>query len=392
MIEQRSRPFVLLLISAACIFIIIWGIRSSAYIINPILLAGIITITVLPLPEKLKKRGLPGWLSLVLTILAVVGVMAIVLLLVIVSIGKFSSALPELAAQTQARQAEESAAVVAPPPPVSGTYPAPFQLSMTIAQITDQLDGAINSQQFSELATKIIGLVANSVFLLFITMLIFAFMLSAAISLPRPSRLGLNPDSPLLDQATKYTSDVRKYMVVMTIINFLVGLGDTILLYIMGIPFALLWGVLAWVMGYIPSIGFWIALIPPVLLAWAKYGVESALIVFLFYVLINGAVQNLLQPKMMGDRLKISPVVVFVSLFVWAWLLGGIGAILAVPCTLLIVSILDSFDSTRWVVALLRVGTESEPGEKRAAIDQLKSSWERVRGLFPHSGSQSEQS
>jgi predicted PurR-regulated permease PerM len=245
MIEQKSRPFVLLLISAACIFIIIWGIRSSAYIINPILLAGIITITVLPLPERLKKRGLPGWLSLVLTILAVVGVMAVVLLLVIVSIGKFSSELPNLAAQTQARQAEESAAIVAPPPPVSGAYPAPVQLSMTIAQITDQIDRAINSQQFSEIATKIIGLVANSVFLLFITMLIFVFMLSAAISLPRPSRLGLDPDSPLLGQATKYTSDVRKYMVVMTIINFLVGLGDAILLYFMGIPFALLWGVLA---------------------------------------------------------------------------------------------------------------------------------------------------
>jgi predicted PurR-regulated permease PerM len=145
-------------------------------------------------------------------------------------------------------------------------------------------------------------------------------------------------------------------------------------------------------MGYIPSIGFWLALIPPVLLAWAKYGVQQALIVFLMYVLINGAVQNLLQPKMMGDRLKISPVVVFVSLFVWAWLLGGIGAILAVPCTLLIVSILDSFDSTRWLVALIRVGTESEPGEKLAAIDQLKNSWGRVRGLFAHNGSQSEQS
>ena len=99
----------------------------------------------------------------------------------------------------------------------------------------------------------------------------------------------------------------------------------------MGVDYAVLWGLLAWFMGYIPSIGFMIALIPPVLMAYAQYGLQTALIVLVGYILINGGVQNFFQPKVMGQSLKISPVVVFVGLFIWGYLLGGIGAILAVP-------------------------------------------------------------
>lgn len=95
----------------------------------------------------------------------------------------------------------------------------------------------------------------------------------------------------------------------MTLVNFLVGLGDTVILLIIGVDFAVLWGLLAWVLGYIPSVGFWLALVPPVLLAYAEFGIGTALIVFVAYVLINGGVQNLLQPKLMGEGLKIYPMV-----------------------------------------------------------------------------------
>ena len=146
---------------------------------------------------------------------------------------------------------------------------------------------------------------------------------------------------------TALTEDVRKYMTVLTGINFLVGMGDTVFLMILGVDYALLWGLLAWFMGYIPSIGFIIALIPPVLMAYAQYGLQTALVVLVGYILINGGVQNFIQPKVMGQRLKISPVVVFVGLFIWGYLLGGIGAILAVPMTLLVLIIMENFEGTR---------------------------------------------
>lgn len=208
-------------------------------------------------------------------------------------------------------------------------------------------------------------------------------MLSAAVTLPRVERLNLSADNHIVARLSDLTEDVRHYVSIMTVINFLVGLGDAILLWILGVDFALLWGILAWFLGYIPTVSFWLALIPPTILAWAQFGWTTALIVFIGYVLINGMVQTFLQPKIMGDRLRISPLVVFVSLFVWGWLLGGIGAILAVPLTLLIFGFLDSFEVTRWLVTLLRITLERRDDEQREALERLRGLWDRV-SVFGH--------
>ena len=193
---------------------------------------------------------------------------------------------------------------------------------------------------------------------------IFFFMISAALALPAPSRLGLDPNNPTMGRVTHLTEDVRKYMTVLTGINFLVGLGDTVFLMFMGVDYAVLWGLLAWFMGYIPSIGFIIALIPPVLMAYAQYGLQTALIVLVGYILINGGVQNFIQPKMMGKSLKISPVVVFVGLFIWGFLLGGIGALLAVPMTLLVLIMMENFEGTRSLAILMRYTGEEKKKRK----------------------------
>ena len=154
------------------------------------------------------------------------------------------------------------------------------------------------------------GLLASVINLLVqfgLALVIFFFMISAAMALPTPSRLGLDPNAPGIGRVSALTEDVRKYMTVLTLVNFLVGLGDTLFLLFLGVDFAVLWGLLAWFMGYIPSIGFIIALIPPVLLAYAQYGLQTALVVLIGYILINGGVQNFYQPKVMGQRLRISP-------------------------------------------------------------------------------------
>ena len=171
-------------------------------------------------------------------------------------------------------------------------------------------------------------------------------------------------------------------MTVLTGVNFLVGMGNTVFLLFLGVDYAVLWGMLAWFMGYIPSIGFLIALVPPVLMAYAQYGLPTALIVLVGYILINGGVQNFYQPKVMGDRLKISPVVVFVGLFVWGYLLGGIGAILAVPMTILVLTIMENFEGTRSLAVLMRYTGQEKKAERQAAADQVKGLWGKVKGTF----------
>jgi predicted PurR-regulated permease PerM len=171
-------------------------------------------------------------------------------------------------------------------------------------------------------------------------------------------------------------------MTVLTEINLLVGLGNTAFLLILGVDYALLWGLLAWFMGYIPSIGFIIALIPPVLMAYAQYGLDTALIVLIGYILINGGVQNFYQPKVMGDRLKISPVVVFIGLFVWGYLFGGIGALLAVPQTMLVLILMENFEGTRSLAILMRYTGETKAGERQEALGHVKGLWGKVKGAF----------
>jgi len=356
--NNASGRMVVSLVAAAAIFVILFGIRGSATIINPILLATVITITVLPIPSRLTKRGVPGWLALVLSILMVVVILGLVIATVFFSVAKLSTELPTYMASASEQATEDLSAS-------EGS-----ETSTQIELVTTSASPIVQSLLASLLDLLVVFGMALA---------IFFFMISAAISLPPPSRMGLDPGNPTFGRIGELTEDVRKYMTVLTGINFLVGLGDTIFLMYMGVDFALLWGLLAWFMGYIPSVGFIIALIPPVLMAYAQYGLQSAIIVAIGYILINGGVQNFVQPKIMGNSLKISPVVVFVGLFIWGYLLGGIGAILAVPMTLLVVIIMENFEGTRPLAILMRYTGEEHEEEMKEAQEHVKGLWGKVK-------------
>jgi predicted PurR-regulated permease PerM len=348
---------VVYLVAAASIFVILFGIRGSAQIINPILLAAVITITVLPLPSRLTKRGMPGWLALVLSILMVVVILGLIIATVFFSITKLSTDLPQYMTSASEQASGSS---------------TPTESSAIITQIVDAI------QTIGPAMQNMLANVTNLLVQFGLALVIFFFMISAALSLPTPSRLGLDPNTPAIGRITALTGDVRKYMTVLTGVNLLVGLGDAILLWVLGVDYALLWGLLAWFMGYIPSIGFIIALIPPVLLAYAQYGLQTATIVLIGYILINGGVQNFIQPKVMGQSLKISPVVVFVGLFVWGYLLGGIGAILAVPMTMLVLIIMENFEGTRPLAILMRYTGDKDNTEREQAVKHIKGVFNRV--------------
>jgi len=352
---------VIYLVALACIFVILFGVRASASILNPILLAAVITITVLPVPSKLTKRGLPGWLSMVLSILMVVILLGLVIATVFFSVAKLSSEIPAYQEDAITQATEDASS--------TGDLTLSIEIQQTTTSIGPLVEGFITS-------------ILNILVTFGLALVIFFFMISAALALPTPSRMGLDPSSSVIKRVAQLTEDVRKYMTVLTGVNFLVGMGDTIFLLFLGVDYALLWGLLAWFMGYIPSIGFIIALIPPVLMAYAEFGLQTALIVAAGYILINGGIQNFVQPKIMGNRLKISPLVVFVGLFIWGYLLGGIGAILAVPMTLLVLIVMENFEGTRPLAVLMRYTGEEKKEERQAAAQHVKGLWGKVKGTF----------
>ncbi len=283
--------------------------------------------------------------------------LGLVILTVFFSVTKLSVELPTYMAEATQQVAADS-----------GTETSTTTTELTV-QIGPILQGVITT-------------VLNLLVQFGLALVIFFFMISAAMALPGVVRLGLDPNAPVIGRISHLTKDIRRYMSILTVVNFIVGMGDTVFLLFLGVDYALLWGLLAWFMGYIPSIGFIIALIPPVLMAYVQYGLQTALVVLVGYILINGGVQNFIQPKIMGQGLKISPVVVFVGLFVWGFLLGGIGAILAVPMTLLVLMIMENFEGTRMLAVLMRYTGEEKKEERQAAAQHVKGLWSKVKDTF----------
>ena len=360
--NKLSGQLAIFLVSIAAIIVILLGVREFSTVINPTLLALVITITVLPIPGKLTKRGIPAWISLILTILMVILILGLVIMTIFFSAIRLSSDLPAYVVNASVKYNESLSTLVTG----SGNGPTPSQILIQIGPLIQK-----------------IASVAGSILLQFgISLAIFFFMINAAIALPGASRLGLDPNSNAIKNISTLTEDVRHYMNILTGMNFLVGMGNTVFLWALGVDYAILWGILAWFMGYVPSIGFIIALIPPLLLAWAQYGFTKALIVLVGYILINGGVQNFIQPKIMGQGLKISPVVIFVGLFFWGFLLGGIGAMMAVPLTLLMLTLMENFEATHSVAVLMRYTGEEKKEEKKEAVRHVKSLWNKSKSTF----------
>jgi len=147
---------------------------------------------------------------------------------------------------------------------------------------------------------------------------------------------------------------------------------NTILLYALGIEFAILWGLLSFFMSFIPSIGFLISVIPPAIMALLQFGPQQMLIVIVAFILINFLVDNVIKPRFIEEGVNISVAVTFISLIIWAWVLGPIGAILAVPMSMVVQAIFDSREDTRWVAYLM--GSGSEPYQKDEEQSQLSAS------------------
>jgi AI-2 transport protein TqsA len=358
-VNKSIVPFVLLLVALACVFIILLGIQSSAYIINSILLAALITLAVMPIPMKLIERGMKPSLAFVLSLLLVVGVLVLIFALAFASINSVS---------------EELSAAPTTQPPAESSDENP-------SDILARIQNTVSTEDVNRMMSSIVSAFAGAASQFLAIMLIFIFMLSAVVVTPISNQLTDVTEGSYAQRFSDLTKDVQQYISITTLINFLVGLGNAIILFILGVPFAVLWGILAWIMGYIPVVGFWIALIPPTLLAWVTLGFPTAVIVFLAFVIINGSVENFIKPRVMGDGLNISPLLVFISIFVWGWILGGAGAIAAIPITLLILSVLDSFEATKWIVVLLRPPTSSEEHERDEAHSKLRDLWGKVSNV-----------
>jgi predicted PurR-regulated permease PerM len=153
---------------------------------------------------------------------------------------------------------------------------------------------------------------------------------------------------------------------VRTTLNLFTGIGFGLLLFILGVDYALLWGLLAFILSYVPYIGLFTAMIPPTILALGESGIVYAAIVVIGALIINLAIENIIEPRFTGKVLSLSPVVVIISFFFWGWLLGPTGALLSMPITVMIMLVTAEDERTQWIARIIGTQDAGEPAENPA--------------------------
>ena len=156
-----------------------------------------------------------------------------------------------------------------------------------------------------------------------------------------------------LDRAKIVVGGIDRYVLIKTYIGLGTGVTAGILIAIIGVDHAFLWGLLTFLLNYIPNVGSIIAAVPPILLALLEMGPWPALLVAVTYLVVNVGFANILEPRVMGEGLGMSPVTILVSLLLWGWVFGPTGVLLAVPIGIALRSSLERSEETRWIAILL---------------------------------------
>lgn len=321
----------------AALVIVIAGLREAATFLVPFLLAVFIAVICARPLFWLKQKRVPTGLAIFIIALTVLVIGLIIVALIGTSVNDFTRDLPVYQARLQEKARLllalfHRAGINLPDQGIVETFDPGVAMKLV----------AVMLNEFKSVLTK--G---------FMIMLLLIFILLEASGFPAKIRQAFDTPEVSLGYFDKFVSNVQHYIAIKTLVSLATGIIITIWLFILGVDYPLLWGLLAFLLNYIPAIGSIIAAVPAVLLALIQLGPLSAGLTAIGYLVVNMAVGNFIEPKIMGKELGLSTLVVFISLIFWGWVFGPVGMLLAVPLTMIVKIALDSNEDTRWVAVLL---------------------------------------
>lgn len=325
-----------LFIVMAAVIIVLGGIKIASSIIVPLLLSMFIAIIFAPLYLWLNSKKIPEGISLLIVVILFLVLVGLLGALVGSSVQDFSAALPQYEAGLTQQ--------------LNGL----FELldSMGVHLPKDDFTEIFNPNVMMKFAAGTLqslgGMFANGLVILFTVMFILLESSQFARKIDH-----IDGDKDSMRHITMVVSKIKHYMVLKAVISAGTGIFVSIMLMIIGVDYPILWGVVAFMLNFIPNIGSLIAAVPAVLLTLIQFSPVTALIVGLGYVAINVVIGSVIEPKVMGKGLGLSTLVVFLSLIFWGWLLGSVGMLLSIPLTIMVKIILDSQENTRWIAVLL---------------------------------------
>jgi AI-2 transport protein TqsA len=326
----------LLVIVATCV-IIIWGIHEAQSVVVLFLVSGFLAVIATVPVLWMERKGVPSVAAVLLVVAAMVALLLTIGVVVGASLNDFSNALPSYRVRLHEM--------------LLSLKPLLARKGLIVSDkiLLGYLDPGSVMDFTAVLLTALGAALSNVLVILFAVM----FILLEAADFPAKLRAVLDNPKAAFPQFTGFVNDIKRYMVIKTVINLVAGALTTVLLMVLGVDYPVLWGFLAFLLHYVPSVGSIFAAVPPVLLALIQLGGGAAALTAGGYLVIGLVLGNIVEPRIMGRRLGLSTLVVFVSLIVWGSLLGVVGALLSVPLTMTVKLACQENAETRWIAVLL---------------------------------------
>ncbi|MGJ8693881.1 MAG: AI-2E family transporter [Thalassotalea sp.] len=335
--ESKSESILKVILTIAALFVIFAGIKTATNILVPFLLSVFIAIICNPVVKYAERYKVPKIVAVIIVIAMFLVVALSLASLVGSSLAQLSTLLPEYRLQLK----EQFSWLI--------VQLAEYKIQLSKDVIIEYFDPAAAIGLATNMLSGFGNVMAN-MFLIIITVI---FMLFEAPMLPRKIHLSLADPEMRMGQIDRFLSSVNHYLAIKTLVSIGTGLLVSIMLWSVGLDFYLLWGVLAFLLNYIPNIGSIIAAVPAMSLALLQLSPTMAGFIGLGYLSINTLMGNVVEPRYLGRGLGLSTLVVFLSLIFWGWLLGTVGMLLSVPLTMIIKIGLESSQEGKWLAVLL---------------------------------------
>jgi len=318
----------------AAVIIVLAGVKAASVIIVPFLLALFLAIILSPLFLWIKNKGVPQGIALLLIVLLLFGLVGTLIMLIGSSVQDFSHNVPlyEEKLRTDFKtflSTLDGIGVKIPKEDILAVF------------ATDSV-----MEYIAKTLKSLGGLLTNS-FMIIVTVIFMLMEISQFTKKIEKS------NSSSLRSLMDVSDNVKHFILLKSMTSAATGIIVTIALTLLDIHYAVLWGVVAFLLNFIPNIGSILAAVPAVLMALVQYNFSTALAVSAVYLAVNVTIGSILEPRIMGKGLGLSTLVVFLSLIFWGWLLGPVGMLLSVPLTIMVKIVLDAKEDTKWIATLL---------------------------------------
>ena len=339
-----------MLINLAAFVVVVAGIMSAKSLLVPFLMAIFLAIICSPPLFWLRQKKVPVALSVFVVVSVVIVIQLGLTTMIGSSLADFSKALPNYQDRLQGIVREGIVWVEG------------LGINITDDMIMEQFNPGKLMVIVGGMLNNLLGMMKNT----FMILLAFMFIMLEAAGIPAKIQAIAGGGKGALEKYGAISKGVNRYLFLKSLTSLGTGILAAVSLQIIGVDFAIMWGMVAVLLNFVPTIGSIIAAVPPVLLALVQLGVGPALATASVYLAINVGIGNLLEPRIMGAGVGLSTLVIFISMAFWGWALGPIGMLLSVPLTMALKITLAANEKTRGLALLL--GSNSEAAEVLAAL------------------------